>query len=136
MKKTTREWVKKAESDHVMAVQSSRSPTPLHDGVCFHCQQCSEKYLKALLEELGLPVAKTHDLDDLLTDLRPHHPTLQSLRRGLLFLSNFAVESRYPGKNIIKRQAASALRWKDKVRTEARNLLGIQPPRKRRKKSP
>lgn len=67
MKKLTREWVKKAEADHVVAVLSSRSAVPLHDAVCFHGQQCAEKYLKALLEELGLLVPKTHDLDHLLT---------------------------------------------------------------------
>ena len=51
MKKTTREWVRKAESDYVLAKQGSLSPVPVHDGVCFHCQQCAEKYLKALMEE-------------------------------------------------------------------------------------
>ena len=111
-----------------MARQSSRSRIPLHDGVCFHCQQCAEKYLKALLEELGLPVPKTHDLDHLLTALRPHYPALVALRRGLIFLSEFAIDPRYPGDNATKRQAASALRWMEKVRAAARDLLGIRPP--------
>src|SRR5438874_10872781 len=104
MKKTTREWVKKAEGDYVMARQASRSKVPLHDGVCFHCQQCAEKYLKGLMEELGLPVPKTHDLDLLLTALMPHHSALNSVRRGLLFLSDFAVDTRYPGNSASKRQ--------------------------------
>ena len=59
MRKTTREWVKKAEQDFVIAQQSSRSTVPVHDGVCFHCQQCAEKYLKGLLEELGMAVPFT-----------------------------------------------------------------------------
>src|SRR5947207_8685220 len=124
MKKTTREWVKKAEQDYVLARQGSRSKVPVHDGVCFHCQQCAEKYLKGLMEELGLSVPKTHYLDVLLTALAPHHPTLRSLRRGLLFLSDFAVDIRYPGSNASKRQAVAALRWADRVRTAARTLLG------------
>ena len=110
MKKTTAEWVKKAEDDHLVANQSSRSKVPLHDAVCFHCQQCAEKYLKGLLEELGLPVPHTHNLDDVLNLLLPHHPTLCSFRRGLIFLTDFAVETRYPGESASKRQAASALR--------------------------
>ena len=61
MKKSTREWVKKAEQDYVLAVQGSRSEVPVHDGVCFHCQQCAEKYLKGLMEELGLAVPKTRN---------------------------------------------------------------------------
>jgi HEPN domain-containing protein len=128
--------VKKAEADRIVARQSSRSKTPLHDAVCFPAQQCAEKYLKALMEELSLAVSKTHDLDYILTLLRPHHPTLAPLRRGLIFLSAFAVDTRYPGKNASKHQAASALRRMDQVRAVARNLLGILPPRKRRRKSP
>jgi hypothetical protein len=61
---------------------------------------------------------------------------MRSLRRGLLFLGDFAVDPRYPGNWTTKRQAAAAMRWMEKVRTEARNLLGIRPPRKRRKKAP
>jgi HEPN domain-containing protein len=78
------------------------------------------------MEELGLAVPKTHDLDRLLTGLTPHHPTLRRLRRGLLFLSDFAVDIRYPGASASKRQADAALRWVDRVRTPARALLGIR----------
>ena len=52
MKKLTREWIRKAEADHHAAVKLHRGSDPLHDIVCFHCQQCAEKYLKAL-DELG-----------------------------------------------------------------------------------
>jgi HEPN domain-containing protein len=90
----TREWVRKGEADYVVATLLSRKIPPLHDAVCFHCQQAAEKYLKALLEELGLAVPRTHNLDDVLNLLLPHHPTLHSLRRGLIFLTNFAVETR------------------------------------------
>ncbi len=107
-------------------MQGSRSKVPVHDGVCFHCQQCAEKYLKGMMEELGLPVPKTHVVDLLLTALEPHHPTLRSLRRGLLFLSVFAVDTRYPGNSASKRQAVAALRWADRVRRRARALLGIR----------
>jgi HEPN domain-containing protein len=132
MKMMTREWVRKAEADYVIAVQSSRSKIPLHDGVCFHCQQCVEKYLKGLLEELGRSVPKTHNLDDVLNLLQPDFPTLDSFRRPLIILTNYAVVTRYPGENASKRQAGSALGWLEKIRAEARHLLGIRPPRKRR----
>ena len=63
MKKTTQEWVKKAEMDYALAKQGRRSKVPVDEGVCFHCQQCAEKYLKGLMEEDGLAVPKTHYLD-------------------------------------------------------------------------
>jgi HEPN domain-containing protein len=56
MKTLTREWVRKAEADYVMASALSRLVPPVHDGVCFHCQQCAEKYLKLLWLPLCLPV--------------------------------------------------------------------------------
>jgi hypothetical protein len=84
------------------------------------------------MEELGLLVPKTHDLESLLTKLAPNHPTLQPLRRGLLFLTDFAVDTRYPGKHASKRQALAALRWMERVRTPARALLGIRERRRRK----
>jgi|SRR5665213_262313 len=126
MKKSTREWIKKAEEDYVLARNASQSNLQVHNGVCFHCQQCTEKYLKGLLEELRQPIPKTHDLDLLLTSLKPHHPTLRTLRRGLIFLSDLAVDTRYPGAEATKRQAAAALRWAERARTAARALLGVR----------
>ena len=63
----------------------------------FTANSVSKKYLKGLMEELGLPVPKIHDLELLLTALEPHHPKLRSCRRGLLFLSDFAVDPRILG---------------------------------------
>src|SRR5579864_8078781 len=117
MKKTTKEWVKKAEEDYILAKQARRSKVPLHDGTCFHCQQCAEKYLKGLMEEIALSVPKTHDLKLLLAELVVHYSTLRSLRRGLIFLSDFAVDIRYPGDNASKRQAVAAFRWAGRIRT-------------------
>src|SRR5262249_8661145 len=122
----------KAEADHRAAARLHRGRDPLHDIVCFHCQQCAEKYLKGLLEELGLTIPRTHRLDNLLTPLLRHHPTLWSLRRGLLFLSDFAVDSCYPGHTASKCQATSALHWARQVQTAARGLLGIREHRRRK----
>ncbi len=132
MKRTTREWVRKAEADYRLAAPIARGSEPFHDQLCFHCQQSAEKYGKALLEELGQLVPKTHDLDQLLNLLRPFHSTLGLLRRGLLFLTDFAVDTRYPGNRATKRQAGSALRWAGRVRDACRTLLGIGPPRRRK----
>ena len=133
MKKSTREWLRKGEADYRAAQKLSGGSDPLHDQTCFLCQQCAEKNLKALLEELGLTIPRTHVLKDLLTLLRSHHPSLTSLYRGLTFLTRFAVGTRYPGENASKRQAQAALRWAERVRIDCRALLGIRPQRRRKK---
>jgi HEPN domain-containing protein len=62
MQRLTAEWVKKAEADHGLAEMLGHGSEGFYDQICFHCQQCAEKYLKALLQELGLPVPRTHNL--------------------------------------------------------------------------
>lgn len=122
-------WVRKAEQDFTLVKKIENDRLKLHDALCFHCQQCVEKYLKALLVETGLTVPRTHDLDRLLMLLLPLHQSLATHRRGLLVLSSFAVETRYPGFDASKRQAASSLRWADKIRQECRTILKIKPKR-------
>lgn len=123
MKKLTAEWVKKAEADYRAAIKLKREREPLHDVVCFHCQQCAEKYLKALLVEQGAPVPRTHNLISVLTLLVPLHAELRSFRRGVDYLTRFAVDTRYPGDQATKRQAAAALRWMERIRTACRAIL-------------
>ena len=47
-----KEWVDKAEGDFTTASREWRArKCRNHDAVCFHAQQCIEKYLKALLQK-------------------------------------------------------------------------------------
>jgi HEPN domain-containing protein len=132
MKKATREWVRKAEKDFRGALRLASANEPFHDLVAFHCQQSAEKYLKALLEELGQHIPQTHALGDLLNRLLPARPTLASLRRGLLYLTDFALDPPSPSTGTSKREAAAALRWASKVRDACRSILGLRPlPRRR-----
>jgi HEPN domain-containing protein len=134
MRRITREWVRKAEDDFQAAGILAARRGPFHDQVCFHCQQSAEKYLKALLEERGLAVSRTHDLEDLLNLLLPYYASLGRYRRGLRFLTGFAVEPRYPLFRTTKRQATSAQRWAGRVRHACRTLLGLRSPPRRRKR--
>jgi HEPN domain-containing protein len=133
MKRLTAEWVKKAEADFVVAGLLARMKAVLHDRVCFYSQRAAEMYLKALLQELGLTVPRTHDLTSLLLLLSPHQGSLLALRRGLEFLSRFAEGPGYPGFTARKRQAAGALRWVRRVRDACCSRLGIKPPHRREK---
>jgi HEPN domain-containing protein len=102
----------------------------VHDGVCFHCQQAAEKYLKALLQEQGHFIPRTHSLHQLLGLLVPFDGGLVPLRRGLRMLSRFAVDVRYPEFNATKRQATAALSWAERVRREIRVRLGLPAGRR------
>src|SRR5262245_19286685 len=126
MKKDTAALVRKAEADFAVVAKLRDVDPPLHDPVCFHCQQGVEKYLKALMVELGLPVPKTHDLGRLQSLLVPHDPSIRPFRRGLLFLTTFAVETRYPGENATRRDSTAAIRWAQRIRQAIRTCLRLR----------
>ena len=66
-----REWLSKADNDLKNAVHTltmgKECPT---DTVCFHAQQCVEKYIKALLVFRATPFPKTHNIRVLRTCCR------------------------------------------------------------------
>ena len=48
------EWVIKAEEDcRTMEALYNNSPSGFANSICFHAQQCVEKYLKALITKQG-----------------------------------------------------------------------------------
>ena len=111
MKPITAEWVDKAEGDFATVEQKARArKNPNYDGVCFHAQQCAEKYLKTLAVELDLPFLRTHDLVILLEQLLPVYPLWEVYRGDLAYLSEFAVSFRYPGESADRESALDARR--------------------------
>jgi HEPN domain-containing protein len=67
MNPLTLEWVDKAEGDYLTANREYRvRKAPNYDAVCFHAQQASEKYLKAVLQENAKSIPRIHSLAELL----------------------------------------------------------------------
>ena len=89
--------MEKAEGDWKVAQRELASGDPVWDVVCFLCQQCAEKYLKAYLEEQNIPFQKTHDLIVLLNSGSPPLLELDAERPQLAQLSIFGIAARYPG---------------------------------------
>jgi HEPN domain-containing protein len=126
MKKLTAEWVKKAEDDFRVAQRLLRGRVQFPDQICFHCQQAIEKYLKAMLQEAGVPFPKTHDILQLIDLLIPIDRTLRRLRRGSRRLTRYAVDYRYPGLHTTVRQARAAYAKGTLFRAEIRKRLGLR----------
>lgn len=128
MKAATRDWIGKAEHDYLAATDlARRRKLPLHDMVCFHCQQAAEKYLKAALEESSVHFPKTHDLESLLALLVPAQPFMAALTPATRRLSPFGVLIRYPGNDATKAQAKRAMVDCKAIRGEIRLSLGLAP---------
>ena len=60
-----RAWVLKAEHDLLNIENNLAAPEVPWDTVCFHAQQCAEKYLKAPLVSRQIDPPKIHDLTEL-----------------------------------------------------------------------
>ncbi len=119
-----REWLAKAENDLLTATHTlklgRRCPT---DAVCFHAQQCAEKYLKALLVYRGIDFPKTHDLEALAARLR-NGKSLGLSQDDLAELKRYATVTRYPGaEEISLSEARRAVAAAKRVRKVIRTLL-------------
>ena len=120
------EWVDKAENDLKNAAHTltmgEKCPT---DTVCFHAQQCVEKYLKARLADGGVAFPKMHDLGALLNFVLPLEPSWEHLREDLDSLSSRAVEVRYPGVDSDAEDAHGALEIALRIRAVVRPSLKL-----------
>ena len=127
MKRTTAEWVSKAEIDYVAASVLRRSrKRERFEPICFHSQQCVEKYLKARLTEAAIHFPRTHVLPALLRLLRREEPLWLGLEPPLDRLSKFGVAIRYPGGMADAADAKEAFKTCEQFRSLARLALGAR----------
>jgi HEPN domain-containing protein len=123
----TREWVRKAEGDYDVVTLLLRSrKASRYDPICFHSQQCAEKYLKARLTEAGIAFKKTHDLSLLLQLALPIHPKWSRLDPKTKLLTPHAVLSRYPGRYPTAADTRLAVSACRSLRRNARLALGLK----------
>ena len=121
------EWIVKAEADWATAQREFRVRRRTNfDAVCFHAQQCVEKYLKARLILAGINFPKTHDLVALLALVQKVEPLWQPWKEHLSKLTYYAVTVRYPGESAERADAAEALKLAKLLRAEIRWSLDLK----------
>jgi len=130
-----REWLAKADNDLKNATHTltlgKEAPT---DTVCFHAQQCVEKYIKALLVFRGTPFPQTHDIHGLRALLPPKlRPRLAKKVQNRL--TDYATVLRYPGSgpDVPLAEARQAVAIARQVRREVRKHLPPAALRRARK---
>jgi len=127
MKAITAEWVAKAEGDFATMEREARArKNPNYDAVCFHAQQCVEKYLKARLCELDIAFPKIHDLPSLLNLAVKNEPLWEAFRKDFSFLTNFGAAFRYPGESADKQMSRDAIKICQGFRKFVRQSLGLR----------
>ena len=92
-----KKWIQKAENDLKTGKDEFMTNEPATDTICFHMQQCVEKYLKAFLIFHNKEVRKTHDIGELLILCKEIDNTFKELIDLKSHeLTDYAVEIRYP----------------------------------------
>ena len=127
MKAETREWIQFAEADYDTACHLWRKRGGrLARAICFHCQQCLEKYFKARLIEAGLRCPETNDLKRLVDLLVATEPLLAAYRPVLGPLTAaYEIQFRQAGELDLQQNAKDALKTCRAIRTEVRASLGL-----------
>lgn len=125
MNPLTLEWIEKAEGDYTTVQLLQQSPISSKDVICFHAQQCIEKYLKAWLQEANIPIPRTHNLEELLSLIEPIFPAWNSWQPDFSALSEHAVDFRYPGKSATAENAEHAAKICNIVREAIRKALKL-----------
>lgn len=90
-------WVIKAENDLKIGKDEIVTPNPATDAICFHMQQCVEKYLKAYLVLKGKEFRRTHILGELVQAAMEIDPAMEAINdmKGDS-LTIYATVIRYP----------------------------------------
>ncbi len=125
MKPETEEWIAKAEADLATARREADVvESANYDAVCFHSQQCAEKYLKAILVENGVKFSRIHDLEILVNMIVSLNPEILGVMKFARILSAMAVEVRYPCMDTDDEDAGEALRSAHAIREVSRGIMG------------
>jgi len=119
-------WIAYAEEDLSAAKTLLNLKKPLLAAVCFHAQQCAEKYLKALLILKDVDFPKTHDLPSLNTLCNQNGILTGFDPQQLADLTKYAVQGRYPGSQPTSEETKESIDIAKSVRRFARSFLGLK----------
>ena len=110
--KIVKEWIYKAEEDYESAISLARKKkNPVPDAVCFHCQQCIEKYLKAYLSYHDVEPLEIHDLQVLRKLCAGIDKDFGTVSDGLDILNAYAVNfSDTPVKKLQSKEPVQVMR--------------------------
>ena len=122
----TLEEVRAAEEDWAtVQILQQASRRDVYHSICFHAQQCVEKYLKAWLQEANLRVPRTHNLNELLALIVPTRSEWQAWHTDFNTFKPYAVDVRY-GKHFANAaEVENAVRVCTEVRREIRAALQL-----------
>ncbi|MHB9030647.1 MAG: HEPN domain-containing protein [Candidatus Latescibacterota bacterium] len=94
---TSRLWLIKAEHDLKIGMDEFATDHPTTDAICFHMQQCVEKYLKGYLVFFRKEIERTHNIGRILRECMDLDPSFSEIDTPAVNrLTLYATELRHP----------------------------------------
>jgi HEPN domain-containing protein len=94
---TINNWLMRAEHDLKIGRDELNTKDPATDMICFHMQQCAEKYPKAYLAFHDKEIKRNHDIDAILYDCIDNDKSFSMLsEKKVGMLTPYGTLIRYP----------------------------------------
>ncbi|MEK7671465.1 MAG: HEPN domain-containing protein [Bacteroidota bacterium] len=120
------DWVRKAEGDFRTATRELQvKDSPNFDAVCYHSQQCAEKYLKAYLILQRQAYPKVHKLVEILNVCLTVDSSFEFIRQELETLTGLDT-LRYPYDFAMIEEAQLAIQQATVIRRFLRQQLNLE----------
>ncbi len=127
MNELTLEWTQKAEGDFVTAIELlNLYIDTTADAICFHCQQCAEKYIKAYLNHQSIEFSDSENLLDLLLPCLHNDNAFLTVSSEIQKLNSYNIETLYPGQAANIKEAEGVVTAMEIVRAFVRSKLGLK----------
>jgi HEPN domain-containing protein len=122
------EWINKADHDLGSAKLIFVHIPEYFDTIAFHCQQATEKYLKAILLHFEIEFQRTHNLIYLLDLLSKKIIINEEIYDNAILLNGFSVQIRYPDNTIYltKEELKLSINISQQFRVFAIKTIGIK----------
>lgn len=122
-----KDWLARAEGDLLIA-KVLLPKGAFYEDLCFYAQQAAEKALKAVYVRHGLRFQYTHDLDELITDLKRAGITIPPEVRDAVVLTAYAWKAICPGVSepVTKEEHREVVTMTERVADWARKE-GVEP---------
>ena len=122
---TPEDWLARAEGDLALA-KVALPEGGYYEDLCFHAQQAAEKAIKAIYVRHGLTFRYTHDLGELMANLREAGIRVPPEVTDASILTGYAWEARYPGTSepVTEEEYKDAVSMAENVVKWARKEIG------------
>ncbi len=123
-----KEWIAKADHDLGSAKLIYLHIPDYFDTIAFHCQQATEKYIKAVLVFYEIEFQRSHNLVYLLDLLSLKFEIAEDMYDKAIVLNGLGVQIRYPDNTIFltKDELETAINISQEFRDFANKIIGIK----------